>query len=267
MRLRMACGATVLPMPSNRTGAVCVESLIKQLNSRVKLISLTWLGSNGGDIEPAAAIGRLAQSNEIPYFLDASQVIGQLPVDVEELGCDVLTAPGRKWLRGPRGSGLMYMRPSFLEQSKSSLRPKGMEGGMRQLEPASYSVPLMLGLASALKQLSYGRSALMSQSHSVLEKSRWIWESLSSMPKVNCLSNHAPQHGLVSFTVEGLAAVEVKKRLMDRGFEVAANQASFTPLDMQTRNLDSVVRISAHSCTTQSELEEFVAALENALAR
>jgi cysteine desulfurase/selenocysteine lyase len=138
---------------------------------------------------------------------------------------------------------------------------------VRQLEPASYSVPLMLGLVSALRQLGDCQSALMSQSHSVLEKSRWIWESLSSMPKVNCLSNHAPKHGLVSFTVEGLAAVEVKRRLMDRGFEVAANQASFTPLDMQARNLNSVVRVSAHSCTTQSELEEFVAAVANALAQ
>ena len=254
-------GAHVQLMPVTSKGTVCVERLAKQLNPRVKLVSLTWLGSNGGEIEPAAEIGRLAQSHGIPYFLDASQVVGQLPVDVSALGCDVLTTPGRKWLRGPRGSGFMYAHPSFLERTQEKLKLNGMDAGIRQLEPASYSVPLMLGLASALKQLRAEWSTQISLSHALVEKSRWIWEALRERPKVTCLSEHAPRHGLVSFTVEGLSATEVKSRLMVSGIEVAANQAAFTPLDMQARQLDAVVRVSAHTCTTDAEIEKFIDAV------
>lgn len=256
--LAHAHGADVQLMPLTSKGTVCVERLAKTLSTRVKLISLTWLGSNGGDIEPAAEMGQLAQSFGIPYFLDASQVVGQLPVDVNALKCDVLTTPGRKWLRGPRGSGLMYVRPSFLERTHGSFEPEGQEARMRQLEPTSHSLPLMLGLASALQQLKAERSALRPSSQSVLDKSRWIWEALRDLPKVTCLSEQAPRHGLVSFTVEGLSASEVKRHLMARGVEVAANQAAFTPLDMQARQLDAVVRASAHTCTTQAEIEKFI---------
>lgn len=253
-------GAHVLQMPLSSKGTVCVERLAKQLNSRVKLISLTWLGSNGGDLEPAAEMGRLAQSCGIPYFLDASQVVGQLPVDVGALGCDVLTTPGRKWLRGPRGSGFMYVRPSFFADTQRAVPEKiKLVDGIRQMEPASYSVPLMLGLVSALEQLLREGQARTFQT--LLEASHCIWDGLRKIPNVKCLSERPPAHALVSFTVEGLSAHEVKNRLMVRGIEVAANQAAFTPLDMQARQLDAVVRASAHTCTTQAEIEQFLAAV------
>jgi selenocysteine lyase/cysteine desulfurase len=253
-------GAHVRLMPLNSHGTVCVERLTEQLNTRVKLISLTWLGSNGGNIEPAAEIGRLAQSCGIPYFLDASQVVGQLPVDVSTLGCDVLTTPGRKWLRGPRGTGFMYVRPSFFAdtQKTNSEKTKLVES-IRQLEPASYSVTLMLGLTSALEQLR--KEGHTRRFQSLLETSQWIWEGLRKIPNVTCLSERPPLHALVSFIVDGLSAQEVKNRLQKRGIEVAANQAEFTPLDMQARQLDAVVRASAHTCTAQAEIEQFLDAV------
>ena len=77
------------------------------LDERVRLIALTWLPANGGLINPAAAIGEVARRHGIAYFVDAAQAVGQLPVDVARIGCDVLSGAGRKALRGPRGTGLL----------------------------------------------------------------------------------------------------------------------------------------------------------------
>lgn len=254
--LAHAQGGRVEVMPADATGAVCVKQLSEQLHAGVKLISLTWLGSNGGALEPATEVGKLAQSMGIPFFLDASQVVGQLPVDVQTLDCDVLTTPGRKWLRGPRGSGFLYARSSFLRQTAGGLCVEAQDQCARQLEPASCSVPLMLGLSCALQQMH--ENGLARTSEDIGETARCLWEGLRALPQISCLHAHPPQHGLVSFTVQGLSAEDVKGRLQACGIEVSANQAAFTPLDMHARGLDSVVRVSAHAHTSPAEIAHFL---------
>jgi cysteine desulfurase / selenocysteine lyase len=86
------------------------------LDPRVKLVSLTWLPANGGLINDAVAIGRVTHAAGIPYFVDAGQALGQMPVDVRLLQCDMLKGAGRKFLRGPRGTAIMYVRRGFIDQ-------------------------------------------------------------------------------------------------------------------------------------------------------
>jgi selenocysteine lyase/cysteine desulfurase len=263
-KLAQRQGGSIVVMPTTADGSVCLKSLAALMTKSVKLISVSWIGSNGGHVEPVAEIGQIARAYGVTYFVDASQVVGQLPVDVQQMGCDVLTTPSRKWLRGPKGTGFMYLRSEYLDKCQASAKANGgLDSSTRltvkHFEASSASVPLQMGLLAALVQLEQvGVEAVQKQ---ILTRSQYLWERLQGIPGVNCICPVAPQHGLVSFNVVGQAATAVRQKLMDIGIEVAANQAAFTPLDMHARQLDAVVRASPHACTSTDEMDQLIEAV------
>ena len=94
-------------LPEGGVDADHMEQLIRQHHPRV--VSLTHVPMNTGLIQPVAVIGKVCRELDIPYLVDACQSAGQLPLDVEEIGCDFLCATMRKFLRGPRGAGFLYV--------------------------------------------------------------------------------------------------------------------------------------------------------------
>jgi selenocysteine lyase/cysteine desulfurase len=263
-KLAQRHGSSVVVIPTAADGSVCLKSLATLMNKSVKLISVSWIGSNGGHVEPVAEIGQLAHAHGVPFFLDASQVVGQLPVDVKHIGCDVLTTPGRKWLRGPKGTGFMYLRPEYLAKCQATAQADGAVDSSPPLTPkhfeaSSASVPLQMGLLAALAQLE--QAGVETVQKQILTRSNYLWERLQGIGGVTCISRVAPMHGLVSFNVAGQSASAVRQKLMGMGIEVAANQAAFTPLDMHARQLDAVVRASPHACTTTDEIDQLIEAV------
>lgn len=276
MRLRAErAGAVLDTIPSDDSGCVDADALAGMLDERVRLIALTWLPANGGLINPAAAIGRVARQHGIPYFVDAAQAVGQLPVDVAEIGCDVLSGAGRKALRGPRGTGLLYVRRDFLDRLTPAFvdthsAPLGEDGQPRlrpdaaRLESAENSLALRCGLAHALQEaLDLGLDAIRA---TIDARARSLRTELAAIAGITVLDQGRELSGLVSFNVAGQDAVAVQRALAAAGITIGSNGVPYTPLDMQARGLTQIARASVSYLTSDDEMARLLDGLRQ-LAR
>ena len=269
MQLAVQAGARIEVIPCDATGAVCPKALESMIDASVKLIDLTWLPANGGLINPAQAIGEVAKRHNIAYFIDAGQAVGQLPVDVKALHCDVLKSAGRKHLRGPRGTALLYVRPDFLQQLNPAQRdvfsaPWTAEGfdlrnDARRFETSEVSFALLAGLGNALQEVN--RLGVERTWERVLQLGGRIREALGQIPGISLHDLGANHSGLIAFNLEGWDAFELKRRLGLKRINIGANGVAYTPLDMQARELTSIARISVSPLNTEHDIELLIAAL------
>jgi len=256
-------GASIEVIPSDNSGAVDPEALEAMLDDRVRLIALTWLPANGGLINPAAAIGKVARRHGIPYFIDAAQAVGQLPVDVAQVGCDVLSGAGRKALRGPRGTGLLYVRqdflprltPAFVDTYSAPLDAHGepaLRPGAARFESAEASMALRCGLANALQEaLEIGLDNIRARIDTTAQALR---AQLSEIPGVTVLDQGRERSGLVAFNLAGQDPVSVQRSLAAQGVVIGSNGVAYTPLDMNARGLGHIARASVSYLTTEAEI-------------
>lgn len=268
-------GATVEVIECEEDGSVSTRALASRLDKRVRLVALTWLPANGGLVNPAAEIGQLCRAAGVPFFIDAGQALGQVSVDVQAIGCDVLVGAGRKHLRGPRGTGLLYVRSSFLPMLQPAWldvlsAPWGGDGPVvrqdaRRFEKGESSLALLLGLGVAVKAtLHLGLPAIQGR---IGELASSLRTQLRQVRGVQLLDLGSVHSGIVSFNVTGRDAVDVRQRLAARGINVAANARAYTPLDMVARGLESVVRASLGYVNTEEELTRLVQVVEELASR
>ncbi|MGK9232480.1 aminotransferase class V-fold PLP-dependent enzyme [Inquilinus limosus] len=269
-------GAVIEVIPCDEAGRVSSEALAAMIDDRVKLVSLTWIGANGGLINPAVAIGRVARAAGVPFFLDASQAIGQIPIDVAALGCDVLIAPGRKHLRGPRGTGLLYVRHGFLDRldppyhdaRTAGWTPDGpqLQDSALRFEAGDFPMALRLGLGAAIRYArSIGIDAIRSRLDTLAQGLR---ARLSAIPDVTVHDLGVERAALVSFAVAGIEPAELRRRLAAQGINIAVNGVAYTPLDMTARGLGEICRAAVSYLHTDEELDrlaEAVAAARTAI--
>lgn len=268
-------GASIETIPSDSTGAVDPRALEAMLDERVRLIALTWMPANGGLINPAAAIGQVARRHGIAYFIDAAQAVGQLSIDVTQVGCDVLSGPGRKALRGPRGTGLLYVRqdflprltPSFVDTYSAPLDAEGepvVRADAARLESAEASMALRCGLANALQEaLEIGLDTIRARIDSIAQTLR---AQLAQIPGVSVLDQGSERSGLVAFNLAGQEAPAVQRTLAAQGVVIGSNGVSYTPLDMNARGLSQIARASVSYLTTEAEIGKLLDSVR-ALAR
>ncbi|WP_347558056.1 aminotransferase class V-fold PLP-dependent enzyme [Robbsia sp. KACC 23696] len=276
-------GVSVEVIPCDAEGRVDPAALDAMLDARVRLIALTWIPSNGGVINPAAAIGAVARRHDIPYFVDAAQALGQYPIDVAAVGCDVLTAPCRKALRAPRGTGLLYIRRAFMPRLnlayvdarsapvRSETQPDGavaLRAVVRDdaacFETSEVSAALHCGLANALEEaLAIGIDAIRA---TIDAKARAVRERLVALPGVTILDLGSERAGLVSFDVAGQDLPALQRTLAARGISISVNGLGYTPWDMTARGLSHIARVSVSYLTSEEEIETLLQAMREAIA-
>jgi cysteine desulfurase/selenocysteine lyase len=263
-------GAVVEVIPNDASGQVSIDALRHAIDDRVKLIAITHVPTNGGLVNPAAAVGQVAREAGVMYLLDACQSIGQLPIDVEAIGCDMLSATGRKYLRGPRGTGFLYVRrqilsrlePPFLDlhaaqwvaDDRFEIRPDA-----RRFENWETYYAGKIGLGVAIDYaLQWGIEAIWARIKRLADELR---QQLSAIAGVTVRDEGVERCGIVSFTVTGSDADAVQRRLAKAHINVSVSRISSTRLDMEARDLPDLVRASVHYYNTDEEIERFCALL------
>jgi cysteine desulfurase / selenocysteine lyase len=249
---------------SDQAGEVDLKALRNLLDDRVKLIAVTHLPTNGGLVQPAAQVGELAKRAGIPFLLDATQSAGQMHLDVEALGCDMLCATGRKYLRGPRGTGFLYVRRSMLEQMEPPLldqhaaswisRDKcAVRGDAKKFETWESAAAIRLGMGVAIEYAL--RLGLKNIEHRVQQLGALLRERLGEVKGVTVRDLGRVRSGIVTFTCEGRAAEEVMRGLKEQGIAVRVSERASTRIDMEQRGLGELVRASVHYYNTEEEIE------------
>ncbi|MEU7140498.1 aminotransferase class V-fold PLP-dependent enzyme [Nocardia sp. NPDC046473] len=267
-----ATGATVEQIPSDDTGQLDLDALTAMVDERVKLVSLLHAPTNGGLVNPAAEATRIAHSVGALVLLDACQSTGQLAIDVAELDVDALSATGRKWLRGPRGTGFLYVRPELAQ----SLEPGRLDlHGAEWVGPDEYrlapdasrfefwecDVAGRLGLGAAVQYLlDLGPENVYD---AIAARAEHLRKALPGIPGVTVRDNGIRHSGIVSFTVDGLEGIAVRDQLAAQDITVTVSHAGSTLLDMTGRGLSSVVRASPHCFVSFDDLNRFIAAVAN----
>jgi selenocysteine lyase/cysteine desulfurase len=263
-------GAVVETVSSDDSGALDVAALERMIDERVRLIAITHVPTNGGLVNPAAQIGQVARRHGILYLLDACQSIGQMPIDVAALGCDLLSATGRKYLRGPRGSGFLYVRRAVLEQleppfldlqaatwvapDRYELRPDA-----RRFENWENNIAAQLGLGAAVDYaLGWGLAAIEARVTGLAEELR---ERLQAIPGVTVRDLGRKRCGIVTFTAAGRESDDIVAALHRRKINVVTSSPRSTLLDATARDLPTVVRASVHYYNSEEELARFTAAV------
>jgi len=263
-------GARVEVIPDDEHGQASVDALADLLDERVRLIALTHVPGHGGLVNPAAAVGAVARRAGVPFLLDACQSVGQLPVDVAELGCDMLSATGRKWLRGPRGTGLLYVRRGLLDQleppfldlhAATWVAPDRYEirGDARRFETWEGNVAGKIGLGVAVDYaLRWGIDAIWARVAGLAARLR---DRLTELADVTVHDRGQTKCAIVTFTVDGTSSDDVRRQLAARGINVSVSRARSARLDLAGRGLPDLVRASVHYYNTEDEVTTFCAAV------
>jgi selenocysteine lyase/cysteine desulfurase len=263
-------GAVVEVVPNDEHGQLSIHALETMIDQRVRLIVVTHVPTNGGLVNPAAAIGRVARAANIPFLLDACQSVGQMPIDVAAIGCDMLSATGRKYLRGPRGTGLLYVRQELLELLEppfldlhaatwTAIDRYQIRSDARRFENWETNYAAKLGLGTAIDYaLSWGMPAITARITMLAEQLRGL---LARLPGVAVHDLGAERCGIVTWTLAGHEPTEIQRQLAAQQINVSTTTVFSTRLDMEQRGLRAMVRSSVHYYNTETELERLCAAV------
>ncbi|CAI8989282.1 aminotransferase class V-fold PLP-dependent enzyme [Pseudomonas serboccidentalis] len=273
LQLKQQRGIEIRVIANDEHGQVSLSALKEMLDDdRVALISLPVIATNGGPVQLIEQIGALARAAGVLFLLDACQGVGQMPIDVQKIGCHMLAATSRKYLRGPRGAGFLYveralcqnLEPAFLDLHAASLQTAdtfNIRPDARRFENWECNVAAKLGLGAAVEYaLTQGIEPIWLR---IQHLAQYLRQRLADIPGVTLRDLGAVKSGIVTFTHRDSSALQVQQWLAAQGKRINVSTSTFrsTLLDMQHRDLLAVSRASLHAYNTEAEIDVMIAAL------
>ncbi len=271
LQLKKRLGVSIRTIPNDKFGQVDVDALAEMIDPKVKLIAITHIPTNGGLVNPAVAVGKAARAQGIWYLLDACQSVGQMPLNVKEIGCDFLSATSRKFIRGPRGVGFLYVNQRKLSQLEpqtldlhganwESAQHYSIREDARRFENWENNLAGVVGLTRALDYaMDIGMGRIWQR---IRYLSKYLRQALDDFERLEVHDLGTVKCGIVSIGGE-IDAELLKRELVKAGVNVSVIQPSGTLLDMKDRNLNAMIRASVHYYNTEEEIDEFIRVLKN----
>ena len=258
-------------IPSDEHGQIDVTAISALVTPRTRLIAITHVPTQGGLVNPAEAVGRVAKEHGLIYLLDACQSVGQIPLDVQALQCDILSGTGRKFLRGPRGTGFLYVRREFMETidppfvdlfsaTWTSDSEFELRADAKRFENWESYVAGRIGLAAAFRYANdLGIDNINTRVVSLADELR---QKLMNIPTISIQDQGVQKCGIVTFTKEGVSAEEITPSLRAKGINTSVAEMPSARLDLGPRNIESMTRASVHYFNTSAEIERFVETIQ-----
>lgn len=265
-------GVSIRVIPNDTDGNFSLPELEAAITPQTRLIAITHIASAAGGMTPIVEIGNIArkQKHQILYLVDACQTVGHVPIDVEEIGCDILCVTGRKYLRAPRGTGFLYVRKQvqkdlsifFMDGHTAEFNGENdyiIRDDGRRFELYEKNRALTLGLAKAIEYaLNIGVDRIWQRIQLLAGSLR---QQLRTMEFITVHDIGQHQCGIVTFSVNGLDSKLVKNKLAQKDINVSVGLAGSTLLYMNKNHLSSIIRASVHYYNTEEEIKALCEAL------
>jgi len=274
LNLAKRFGVEIIRADDLSEGGVDPDSIRSHIQTyHPRLVLMTWIPTNSGLIQNAQATGTICQEFDTPFLVDACQAVGQLPVDVSELNCDFLAATSRKFLRGPRGLGFLYVSDRMLEQGRYPLFPD--THGAEWTGPNSFEIrpdasrfenwespyALVLGLGAAARYAN--KIGIEKSGQRARELAAYTRTKLNDLPNSRVLDRGEEKCAIVTVAFDHFNIENLVKKLRINQINTSATTRNMGVIDMDAKSAESALRISPHYYNTTAEIDTLIDFLEN----